>query len=292
MNPLNSGRPISAQRSDDEQRSQHGELRRKTAVERHVIRPVALVEKGDENQQGSAGDSLVDGLVDRAVETSNGKAEDAEGAEAEVAEDGEGDEALHIGLRQGDERSVEKTNDSENDHQRGNGARLRREQSQIEAKDGVESELACDDHSHRGRRFLNNVGEPAMEREDGNLDCKRNQKSQRDPPQSLGREGSVGEERLKPDEVEGVRFCVEPENGDQKQRGGNKRVEEKLKRCGSTTVAAQTWQSESPWAPATAPRSRNRGTDRGRRRRRSSRSAAAGRGNRTPSCASRWRARK
>ena len=142
-------------------------------------------------------------------------------------------------MREGNERAVEEANDGESDHERGDGARLRREQSEIEAEDGVEAELACDDHGHRGRRFLNDVGEPAVEREDGNLDGEGDQESQRNPPQSLRREGSVGEEGLELNEVEGVRFGVEPKDGDQKQRGGNKGVEEELDGGGSTAVGAE-----------------------------------------------------
>jgi len=69
-----------------------------------------------------------------------------------------------------------------------------------------------------------------VQREDGNLDGEGDEECESDPPQSLGCEerGVVGEGVLQFDVVEGAGFGVEPQDGDEKERGWNEGVAEEL----------------------------------------------------------------
>jgi hypothetical protein len=70
-----------------------------------------------------------------------------------VAERGEGHQAPEIALHEGEACAVENSDDGESDEKRRDGAGLDGEKSHVEAKHGVEAELAGDDHGERDRGF-------------------------------------------------------------------------------------------------------------------------------------------
>ena len=77
--------------------------------------------------------------------------------------------------------------------QRRDGAGLGREEPDVEAKHGVEAEFAGDDHGEGDGSFAVGVGEPAVKREDGNLDCEGEEKRERDPEERAGGKDAAGE---------------------------------------------------------------------------------------------------
>ena len=122
-----------------------------------------------------------------------------------MAECGEGDQTPEIALDESETRAVENADDGESDEQRRDGARLRGEESHVEAKHGVEAELAGNDHGERDGSFVVGVGEPAVEREDGNLDREGEEECKRDPEERAGGKDAAGGLVLEVGEVEGVR---------------------------------------------------------------------------------------
>ena len=147
------------------------------------------------------------------------------------AEGGVGGEFLEVVLDEGDERAVDDADGAEGDHQRGDAAGLVGEDAEGEAQDGVEAELAGEDHDGGGGGFGDGVGEPAVQREDRDLDGEGDEEGERGEPERGGvaarccgwRRGlaSVGQ-------VEGAGAGVEPEHGDEQDGRGDEGVEEVL----------------------------------------------------------------
>ena len=122
-----------------------------------------------------------------------------------MAERGEGHQTPEIALHESEACAVENADDGESDEQRRDGAGLSGEESDVEAKHGVEAELAGDHHGQRDGRFVVGVGEPAVEREDGNLDREGEEECERDPEERAGRKDAAGGVILEIDEIEGAR---------------------------------------------------------------------------------------
>ncbi len=112
------------------------------------------------------------------------------------------------------------------------------EEPDVEAKHGVEAELAGDDHGERDGRFAVGVGDPAMKREDGDFDGEREEKCERDPEERAGGKNAAGDLKLQVSEIEGSGFRVEPENRDEQWRGRDEGEEEKFNRGGRAVLAA------------------------------------------------------
>ena len=118
------------------------------------------------------------------------------------------------------------------------GAGLGGEEPHVEAKHGVEAEFAGDHHGERDGGFVVGVGEPAVERKNGNLDREGKEKCERNPEERTGGKDTAGGLVLEIGEVEGVRFRVEPKNRDEQRRGGDESEEEKFERGARTIFAA------------------------------------------------------
>ncbi len=166
------------------------------------------------------------------------------------------------------------------------------EDAEAEAQDGVQAELAGKHHDGGRGSFLDGVGKPAVQGEDGHFDSKGDEEGQRAEQERRGAAGdcTAGGQALKRRHIERAGVDVEPENADQEDGRGNEGVEEELDclpgggfRCG------RRWRSAAPWERARAPRSRSRETDRAKRRCPAWRPAGAGRGCRRACGARRWR---
>ena len=103
-----------------------------------------------------------------------------------MAEGGEGKQTPEIALDESEARAVKNADDGEGDQERRDGAGLGREESDVEAQHGVEAEFAGDDHGHGDGSFAESVGEPAVQRKDGNLDREGEEKCERDPEERTG----------------------------------------------------------------------------------------------------------
>ena len=91
-----------------------------------------------------------------------------------MAEGGEGEEAPVIALHESEAGAVEDADDAEGDEKRCDVVGLDREEADVEAEHGVEAELSGDDHGHGDWSFREGVGQPAVQRENGDLygECK------------------------------------------------------------------------------------------------------------------------
>ncbi len=225
---------------DDE----HGHHPRKfcgeAAVIAHVVGAIALVEDAEEHEERAAADAFVESGVDAAVDACDGEGEDAEDDDADVAKRSVGGELLEILLDESDECTVDDADRAESDHQRGDAARLVWEDAEGEAQDGVEAEFSRKDHDCGGRGFGDSVGEPAVKREDRDLDGEGDEEGERGQPESGGvvgdsmSAGDVGELR----KLEGAGACVEPEHADEKDRRGDEGVEEVFDGCAAAVDGA------------------------------------------------------
>ena len=153
------------------------------------------------------------------------------------AEGGVGGEALEVLLDEGEQRAVDDADGSEGDEQRGDVAGLLGEDAEGEAQDGVEAEFAGEDHDGGGGGFGDGVGEPAVQREDGDLDGEGHEEGERGQPEGggVGRDAVGRGERGERGEVEGAGAGVEPDHGDEQDGRGDEGVEEVLD-CGAAAV--------------------------------------------------------
>ena len=77
--------------------------------------------------------------------------------------------------------------------QRRDGVGLGGEEPDVEAQHGVEAQLAGDHHGQRDGCFAEGVGEPAVQREDGNLDGEGEEKRESDPEERSGGNDASGD---------------------------------------------------------------------------------------------------
>ena len=126
------------------------------------------------------------------------------------------------------QRAVENADHRQGNHPRCDLAGLGREETEIEAQDGVEAQLAGNYHRHGRGCFAENVAQPAMQRKDRNLDGKGDEKCQRGPEKRLGWQTTLRQNGLQTDKVKGTGFGVEPDDRYQQQRGRQECVDEKL----------------------------------------------------------------
>ncbi len=141
-------------------------------------------------------------LVDAAGPARESKAVDGQGNQAQMAESSEGHKPPEVLLHQGQTCAIENADDSEC-HQVGCGrASLSREEPHVEAEHRIEAEFACDDHGQGNRCLVEGVSQPAVQREDGNLDREGKQKRECHPAHGRGWEISVRKQKLKRNKVE------------------------------------------------------------------------------------------
>ena len=145
-------------------------------------------------------------------------------------EGGVGGEALQVFLDERDEGTEDDADGAEREHEGGDAVGLLGEDAEGEAEDGVEAELADEDHDGGGGGLDDGVGHPAVEREDGDLDGEGEEEGERGEPEGGAARGEVvaGGEGLDLREVEGAGLDVDPEDADEQDGGGDEGVEEVL----------------------------------------------------------------
>ncbi len=224
------GEAYNGECGEDEHGDDPGEASGEAAVLAHVVGAVALVEQAQEHEERGAADAFVEGLVDSTVDSGDGEGEDPEDDDRDVAKGTVCSEALEVLLDEGEEGAIDDSDGSQSEHERSDAVRLCGEKAEGEAQDGVEPELASDDHDGGGGGFRDGVREPPVQREDGDLNREGGEEGERSEPQSgaVRRDavggGHLGELRI----VEGAGAGVEPEHGDQKDGRGDEGVEEEL----------------------------------------------------------------
>ena len=180
------GQADHGQRGDDKEGGRARQLGGQPAVGVDLAGGVAVIEQAEQQEERAVDDAVSEDLVDRAGPAGEGEAVDAESDQAQMAERGKGHQPPEVALHQSETRAVENADDGESDQKRSDGARLRGEEADVEAEHGVEAELAGDDHGERDGRFAEGVGEPAVQREDRNLDGEGEEERERDPEERAG----------------------------------------------------------------------------------------------------------
>ena len=169
-----------------------GQLGGESAVGVDLAGGVAEFERAEEQEERAVDDAVRKDLIDRAGPAGEREAVDAENDQAEMAEGGKGQQAPEVALHQREAGAVEDADDGEGDEQRSDGAGLNREEADVEAQHGVEAELAGNDHGERDGSFVEGVGEPAVEREDGNLDGEGEEEGEGGPEECAGGKDAAG----------------------------------------------------------------------------------------------------
>ena len=121
-----------------------------------------------------------------------------------------GHQPPEVALHQRQARAVEDADDSQRNQPGRQRPRLHGEEPNVEAKHGVEAQLAGDNHGQGNRRLAEGVRQPSVQREDRNLDGKGEEEGEGDPAHRPGREVPVGDQDLERREVEAARLRVEP----------------------------------------------------------------------------------
>src|SRR6185437_6233630 len=193
----------------------------------------ALVEDADQDEQAAGRDAVVEHLVDGALGADQAEGEDANHDEAHVADRAVGDQLLHVGLHEGDQRAVDDADQAEHDDDAGQGVGGAREEAEIEAQHAVRPHLQQDagEQDRAGRRRLDvGVGQPGVEREQRNLDGEGDEEAEEQPGFGGGGKGehSALEAGLDGGEVEGAGQVVEPEDAAQHQHRTRHGVQEEL----------------------------------------------------------------
>ena len=149
-------------------------------------------------------------------------------------------ELLEVFLDEGDECAIDNANGCEGDHPRGDMDALGGEDAEGEAQDGVEAQLADEDHDGGSGGFGDGICQPAVEREDGDLYREGEEEGERCEPESGGVAGDAvrGCPGHQDRNVEGAGLDVEPEDGDQQDGRRDEGVEEVLDGCPAAVFGA------------------------------------------------------
>ena len=90
----------------------------------HVAGMEPLLQRTDQNEEGAGAEAVRQHLNDRALQRERVPGIDAEQDEAQMADAGIGDQALHVVLGEGEHRAIEDADDAERhgDRREGGGA--------------------------------------------------------------------------------------------------------------------------------------------------------------------------
>ena len=171
----------------------------------------AVVDHAEQKEESAGGDAVSQHLEDGAVHAGAGEAVDAQHHEAEVADRGVGDQLLHVGLDEGDQRSVDDADDGQGDDPGRVAVGFGGEESDVEAQQAVGAHLEQDSgeqHRARGGRLDVGIRQPGVEGEDRNLDGEGQEESEEEPEAGVAGhgDGPAGDQLLENREVEGSRM--------------------------------------------------------------------------------------
>ena len=113
MKPLSSGRPSGTEHGDHEDGGVNRHDVRQAAVLRDLARVPPLVDHADDQEEHAGRDAVVDLLDDAAGDAVRVQREDAQRAEAQVADRGVRHQLLPVLLHQADQRAVDDADDRE-----------------------------------------------------------------------------------------------------------------------------------------------------------------------------------
>ena len=186
------GQPDHGQRGNDKKRGRARQFAGQSAIGVDLAGCVAVVEHAQQQEQRAVHDAVIENLINRALPAGEREAVDAQRDQAQMAQRGKGHQPPEVALHQCQARAVENADDRQADQHRSHGPRLHREEADVEAQHGVEAELAGHDHGQGDGRFAEGVGQPAMQREDRNLDGKGEEERECHPAQRVRQGRSRG----------------------------------------------------------------------------------------------------
>ncbi len=141
----------------------------------------SLIEETDQQEERPGRNTVIQHLVNGAVEADLGEREDTQHHESEVADRRIRHQFLHIRLHQSHQAAVHDADDREGHDPRGVFARCRREHRQAETNQPVGAHFQHDGGQHHGsgrRSFHVGIRQPRMEREERNLNREREEEGE------------------------------------------------------------------------------------------------------------------
>uniref|UniRef100_A0A0N5A6U6 LigA n=1 Tax=Parastrongyloides trichosuri TaxID=131310 RepID=A0A0N5A6U6_PARTI len=155
--------------------------RRQAAVEGDLTRMHPVIDHADAQEERARDQAVAQHLEDGALHPSVVAGEDAQGDEAHVRDRRIGDQLLHVGLTEGDQRRVDDGDHRQGEHQRREHLRRQREHRDVEQDEAVAAHLQQDgsqDDRTGGRRFHVGVRQPGVDREHRQLDREGDEEAQ------------------------------------------------------------------------------------------------------------------
>jgi hypothetical protein len=229
------GQSGQAERRDRHVGEQHAvarqQLEHPAADRGDVAGVVALVQRPGEEEQHAGDDAVREVAEQRRLDARRVHRRDAEHHEAHVADRGEGDQPLHVGLGEAAQRAVDDADDGEHPDERGEPGRALRQDRQRDADEAVGPHLqqhaGQQDRPDRGCLGVR-VGQPGVERPHRHLD----REPEEDAEERPGLEGRAAERRQRGQlgDRPGLRarLEVDRQEGDQHEHRAEQRVEEEL----------------------------------------------------------------
>ncbi len=236
------GQADGGERREEEEERKHRHDSGDAPVIGDLARVAPLVDHPDEQEERPRREAVVHHLDHAALQTLRGERERPEHDEPEVADRRVGDQPLHVGLHDGHGGAVDDADHGERDQPGRKPHRGLREEGEVEAKEAVRPQLQQDagqQHGARRRRLGVGVRQPRVEREQWDLDRKRDAEGQEQP--RLRSRGELEVEQC--EVVEGDRPELiagqhpQRDDGDHHQTGPERRVQDELDR-GVDAVAA------------------------------------------------------
>jgi hypothetical protein len=193
-------------------------------------RVTALVEHADNQEKRAGGDAVVDLLDDAAGKAKWRERENAQGAEAEVADRGVGDQLFHVFLHHADKRTIDNGDDGEADHDAAVFVRGVGEHGQRKTQEAVcphfQQNAGQDDQAGCGS-FGMRVGKPRVEWEHRDFDGEGEEEAPEEPALEL--DGERSDRHLQDFEnAECVRVEIYRQDGQEHDDRTGERVEEEL----------------------------------------------------------------
>ena len=171
-----------SERGDQKHNREIRRGRRDAAVGGDFERMTPLIQIADQHEQRAGGDAVIQHLIHRAVEPLLREGKNAEHDESQVAHRGIRHQLLHVGLHQGDQRSVNDAGDGEPDDPgrglvRGVRGTAAGSSAPVRSVPIFSMTRGQHDGTRRGR-FDVRVGQPGVQREQRDLDREGDEEGQ------------------------------------------------------------------------------------------------------------------
>src|SRR5579859_1135789 len=229
------GKPRRGQRHKQKESRDDRQRSGKAPVFANQVRVPAVIEHSDKHEKSARGYSVVQHLIQGALNRRGIERKKPEHHKSKVADRGVGNQALEVCLHHGHEGAVNNSDDGQNGDVGSETVSRFGKKRQTETQHSVRTHLqqhAGKHHGTRGGRFGVSVGEPGVQREKRHLDGKRQEKSGKKKLLGTQRENHLAahEHVLDLRQIEGAAQLVEPDHGHEHQNRAQHRVQNEFDR--------------------------------------------------------------